>query len=104
MKNNKKLVISMATCAFVASLGFGIAATTASADTEVTPLTVSQITATPTMKSGAEMRIDNTYNGLRFTMYVEDSTYASLQASGNVTYGMLIAPEDYVATYGALDV
>lgn len=101
MKNVKKFFVSMATCAFAASLGVGFGLVNASAETiSVSDLTESNVIQ---MQAGAEARVDGTsaesYNGLRFTMLVDDTTAESLSGAN---YGMLIAPVDYVDTYGAL--
>lgn len=101
MKNVKKFFVSMATCAFAASLGVGFGLVNASAETiSVSDLTESNVIQ---MQAGAEARVDGTsaesYNGLRFTMLVDDTTAKNLSGAN---YGMLIAPVDYVDTYGAL--
>ena len=60
----------------------------------VTGLTKANAAENLTMKYGASIKCSPSANGLRFTAYVPD-----YNESENATYGMLIAPTDYVANY-----
>ena len=100
----KNLAILILTIACVCFGVFGFAFTGAFAASE--PKTLDEVSLN--MKVGASVRkLDPT--GLRFTSTMTTDDYSSLTANvgddkayKSVTFGMLIAPEDYVATYGEL--
>ena len=100
----KNLAILILTIACVCFGVFGFAFTGAFAASE--PKTVDEVSLN--MKVGASVRkLDPT--GLRFTSIMTTDDYSSLTANvgddkayKSVTFGMLIAPEDYVTTYGEL--
>ena len=100
----KNLAILILTIACVCFGVFGFAFTGAFAASE--PKTVDQVSLN--MKIGASVRkLDPT--GLRFTSIMTADDYSSLTANvgddkayKSVTFGMLIAPEDYVTKYGEL--
>ena len=60
----------------------------------VTGLTKANAAENLTMKYGASIKCSPGANGLRFTAYVPD-----YNESENATYGMLIAPADYIENY-----
>ncbi len=100
----KNLAILILTIACVCFGVFGFAFTGAFAASE--PKTLDEVSLN--MKVGASVRkLDPT--GLRFTSIMTADDYSSLTANvgddkayKSVTFGMLIAPEDYVTTYGEL--
>lgn len=62
----------------------------------------------PVMEEGASVRFvgeDKTLNGLRFRLSLSAADYQALEGdeSAEVTYGVLIAPYDYIEEYGALN-
>lgn len=74
-----------------------------SAETESSP--VGKISGFE-MKSGASVRLSENGNGIRFAMQLPKNEYEELMRSplyDEVTFGMLIAPADYIAAYGELD-
>lgn len=62
----------------------------------------------PVMEEGASVRFvgeDGKLNGLRFRLSLSAADYQALEGdeSAEVTYGILIAPYDYIEEYGALN-
>lgn len=54
----------------------------------------------PTLEEGAGVRAQLGSQGIRFTATVDAKAVAALEERGEVTYGILIAPADYVAAAG----
>lgn len=108
MKNIKKIILSLSalTLCCVAS-GSVLTAVTASAETANTVSTVNF-----QMVSGASIRLDSNTeddkdeNGIRYQITMPDAEYKALERNSaytNVSYGILIAPSDYVEKYGELN-
>lgn len=57
-----------------------------------------------TIKKGASIRLNQSGNGIRFTMNISAEDVANLENEGTATYGMLIMPYDYLTTCGDLTV
>ena len=82
MKRSKKAIVGLAISALgTLCLGFGFAK----------PVEVSATTDTAWLENGASVRYLGEGNGLRFTMQIAESAFDE-----NATYGILIAPEDYL--------
>lgn len=99
----KNLLLAAVSAVFAISLFFGIGVKAAFADSSA-PLDSVNLT----MDVGASVR-KNEPTGLRFRSLMSVSDYNALMESvgdektyASVSFGMLIAPEDYIAEYGAL--
>lgn len=104
VKNRNLLlfVLSLLFCvSIVACVGF------ATVNAEATPKTLEEVALT--MEEGASIRT-NEPNGIRFRSFMSVADYEGLKANvgegkayKSAYFGMLIAPEDYLTTIGALN-
>ena len=108
MKTKNKILVFLTTVACASTL-LGVGAVVENSKL----FSVSAATQTKTlddvtfvMDEGAAVRKD-TPTGIRFRSLLSVEDYAALEANtatySRITYGMLIAPVDYVLTYGALN-
>ena len=109
MKNTKKRILTLSAVALCLAVSGGAASSIKASAAEVNN-TVNTVNFQ--MASGAAIRIDaNTQddkneNGIRYQITMPDSEYKALETNSaydSVSYGILIAPSDYVTKYGALD-
>ena len=109
MKNVKKFILSLSGLA-LCCVASGSVLSTVNASAEEVNNTVNTVNFQ--MTSGASIRIDaNTQdgkdeNGIRYQIKMPDSEYKALESNSaydSVSYGILIAPNEYVTKYGALD-
>lgn len=98
----KKLTTMLAVCSMACCIGAGASVLKAKADDYSNAI----VSIVPV--AGASVRIDmenEYYNGIRFQATVDKDVYAQLEdsetATRKVDYGMVVAPLDYEAQYGA---
>ena len=110
MRNVKKTILSLSALAICCVACGGLTAVNASAaESEQVNNTVDTVSFQ--MASGAAIRLDSDAqdgkdeNGIRYQITMPDNEYKALERNAtytSVSYGILIAPNDYVAKYGAL--
>ena len=111
MRNVKKAILALSTLAICCVTCGGLTAVNANA-AELEQVNNTVDTVSFQIVSGAAIRLDSNAqdgkdeNGIRYQITMPDSEYKALErnaAYASVSYGILIAPNDYVTKYGALD-